>query len=644
MVSRLPLFLNFLISLPEFLLTTLLGAFFFSFSPVSLAGERPRLLVSLERLEELREWVRQEGSHHALVYRQMKWRVEEASLEEAYLDTVFAYKRSYRAREAAMLSLLATDETERRRYADIAFDTLLESYTDPETIQWGMHRGRGLARAMMSLGNALAFDWCYNVWNEEQRETVRRHMIVGLDAWPQFEHGNLRPPGASNWVGVTRGGELMLMLAAGEEKHRPERYEQIKAELIQHMATAFDDLGVTQEGVGYAEYPGGFLLPAVYATKKLGDPDLWNQASQHNWWRMAMYTHASNEIGRKFMQTGVAHGGNFNEGWTSLLFNMVPDANAGHYRHFYDRHMGKHSLMPLNRRFDGDRAGAVYALIYYRDDVPSRDPGGKFDVGVGGEGGWHFFRSRWKDESDVHTSLSAKTRQFPRAWAQPETFAINLLAHNTRFIGGPGKNREQTMYSTLLVDGLYNTPDTARATGELGVFEANSQGGYAIVHGGDLYRALGVEKAQRHLMNDFSDPETVVVATYDHARSDHRRTWTWQANIGDDQGDDGVELDLLRDGPRHGFILRGRNDSYVRGWILHPADARLYREEDALRVETTGIETRILVVMLVGTGESPGGRIEGEGIDTQLFLENHRIGYDPDKGRILSYPIVDQSK
>jgi hypothetical protein len=602
------------------------------------AQQHPRLLVTEQRLAQLRELVRKEGTHHAQVYEQMKWRVDEADLTEAYHEPIFAYSRSYRAREAAMLSLLAADQAERKRYADIAFDTLEQSFTDPDTANRTMTRGTGLARAMMSLGTALAYDWCYNTWNEDQRRRVREKMIEALDAWPRFGHANLRHPGTSNWVAVTRGGELMLMLAAGEEEHRNKRYEELKRQLVRHMGTAFDDLGVTQEGVGYAEYPGGFLLPSVFATKQLGDDELWRQAQRHNWWRMAMYTHAFTDIGRKFVQTGVAHSGNFNEGWTSLLFHTVTQDEVGYYRYFYDRHMGKLSRMPLNRRFDGDRAGAVYALLYYREDVEPRDPTGRMPVGVGGQRGWHFFRSQWKDDSDLLTSLAAKTQQRSHAWAQPETFAINLLAYNTRFIGGPGKNREQTFYSTLLVDGRYNTDQTARATGERGEFEADPQRGYAIVHGGELYRALGAGQAQRHLMNDFSRPQQVIVATYDRARSGEDRAWTWQANLGDDRGDDGVEAELKPDGDRPGFLLRGRHDSYVRGWVLHPSDARLGRKDDALQIETAGREADILVVMLVGRGEPPAARIEGRGMDTVLHVDGRQVRYDAARGRIVVSP------
>ncbi len=615
---------------------TLTLTLFLTLATAAETGQRPRLLLSDDRIDELRKLVREDGTHHAQVYEQMKWRVDEADLEEAHHDHIFPYKRSYRAREAAMLSLLAEDEAERKRYADIAFDTLKDSFTDPDTQDRTMTTGSGLARAMMSLGTALTYDWCYNTWDDEQRQRVREKMIEALDAWPDFGHTNLQHPGTSNWVAVTRGGEMMLMLAAAEQENRADRYQELKRQLVRHMNTAFDDLGVTQEGVGYAEYPGGFLLPSVFATKKLGDDELWQQAQRHNWWRMAMYTHAFNDIDRKFVQTGVAHGSNFNEGWISLLFNTVPEDELGYYRYFYDRHMGKHSRMPLNRRFDGDRAGAVYALIYYPEDVEPQDPTGHYPVGVGGSRGWQFFRNKWEDESDAHASLAAKTQMHPRAWAQPETFAINLMAYNTRFIGGPGKQRDDTFYSTLLVDGRYNTDDTGRATGQRGEFEADTERGYATVRGGELYRNLGVNDATRHLMTDFSRPERSIVATLDQVESDQERTWTWQANLGDDDGDDGVEAELKPDGDRPGFILRGRNDSYVRGWVLHPADADLDRKDDALRIETAGREAKILVVMLVGTGELPEGRIEGRGMDTVLHVDDRAVQFDPEKGRIVS--------
>ena len=50
------------------------------------------------------------------------------------------------------------------------------------------HTGYGLARAMMCLGFAMAYDWCYNRWSVAQRGWVRGRLVDALDAWPSYSH------------------------------------------------------------------------------------------------------------------------------------------------------------------------------------------------------------------------------------------------------------------------------------------------------------------------------------------------------------------------------------------------------------------------------------------------------------------------
>ncbi|MFW6061201.1 MAG: hypothetical protein ACOC93_00180 [Planctomycetota bacterium] len=595
--------------------------------------EHPRLFVTEQKLAKIRQATQQDGSHHQMAYQAMKQRVDQED-PTAYESNPNKYARSYMAREAALMSLLAGSEQERKKYADLAFETIKDIYEEKAQQRYP-HKGYGLSRAMMSLGIGIPYDWCYDTWTSEQREYVKGKIDQALDAWPSYGHANFADQRASNWVGVCRGGELVLMLAAGEEDQRRKRYDKLIYELTQHIVNGFGSLGVSQEGVGYIEYPGGFLLPAVYATADIGDNSLLSHARRRDWWKLAMYAHSFQPHERKFVQTGVAHGSNFDEGWISLLLNLAPEDHLPHYTYFYDRHMGTRAPGGLQDKFDSDRAGTVWAIIYYPTDVEPKDPTGVYPAGVADDRGYYFFRNRWTDENDIQTTVMADTVHHGHAWDQPEVFALNLLAMNTRFIGGPGKSREDKLYSTLLVDGKYNIDQSVRYTGKKGTFEADQNEAYVIVDGGKLYDQLGLDSAKRHYLVRFApNDNAAILSTLDRVRSDGEHTYTWQANLGTEENDGDVEISTGSESGRPTFVLRGRN-GWTKGWVVAPADAKLDADGDPLRISTSADDADIWVVLGVGsTDEMPTAAISGEGMDSTVKLGARTLRYNEAKGRL----------
>jgi len=588
------------------------------------AVRHPRLFVTPERVAEIREQVLVPGSHHALAFAALKDRVDN---NRAAPGDSGSYLNSYRAREAAMMVLLTEDPVPAREYAQASFDAFAQC--DPLG-------GSGLARGMNSIGMGIAFDWCHNFWTDEQRVQTRQKILEALDAWAQFRHANLGDVRGSNWVAVTRGGELVLLLAAGEEERRAKRYTFLKRELKRHMEAGFGVLGVTQEGIGYTEYPGAFLLPAVYACANLGDEELMTAARTRTWWKMAMYTHSFQPQSRRTLMTGVAGGGTSNEGWVSLLLNLCPAEQLPYFVHWYDRHIGKRSWCEPNQRFDAWRAGTLWALLYYPQAIQAKDPTGVFPAGVADPRGYYFFRNRWRDANDIQVSIMADAHHHGHAWDQPEQLALNLLAWNTRFIGGPSKDRQQEVYSTLLVDGRYYFKGAEAMTGERVGYEAGKDDAYVVVGGGSLYQSLGVEQVQRHLLVDFSVPgNRAVLSTLDRIRSDRQHRYTWQANLGSNHDDDGIACEIRRESGRPAFVLCGRNGSFVKGWVMHPPDAEV-TGGDPLRVETSGSTAEIWVVLHVGSDAPPEARIEGEGLDATIEIEDSVLCFDGH--RILRHP------
>ena len=528
--------------------------------------------------------------------------------------------------EAAFLSLIAPDRNDRRHYAQVAYEVIWDIYENPEQERLP-HSGYGLSRAMMQLALALPYAWSSRYWTAGQKHYVFTKINGALDAWLSYDHANFWRTRGSNWTAVCRGGELVLLLASGQREQRRKRYDFLIEQLVLHIRNGYGSLGVSQEGIGYTEYGGQFLLKAVHAAASMGDSTLLAEARQKAWWKQAMYLQSFQEQGRKYLMTGVAGPGAYNEGWASLLLPLTPVEELPYFLWWYDRRIGRLSPGNLRQRFDHQRAGAIWSVLYYPADVTSRDPTGIYPAGVADDHGYYFFRNRWRDEHDILLSIMADEEHHSHAWDQPEVFALNLAAHNTRYIGGPNKGREQDLYSTLLVDGQYNVKGSVRLTGKTLDWETGPDQGFVAVDGGLLYDSLGLDLARRQLALQFLEENRAVICVMDTVSAAEEHRYTWQLNLGDHEQAEDLQVST---GNRR-FRIRSA-EGQVDGWVINPQEFEFGPETDPFQFHFSGRNDRVMVVLLVhdGQGEIPELVREGEG----YYLQNYRIGYN-EQGRLI---------
>jgi hypothetical protein len=607
------------------------------------------LYLSSDRLYELRQMVYIEGTHEQAAFDSMKARVDNPDILAAYpTGGGGKYEPGYRAREAAMISLLMRDKADAEHYADLACQMandaikgdLDQSHNQPGELV-NMAEGYGLARAMIGLNVAITYNWMQDAWDRKQRAAVKEAIDDALEAWLSYEHPNLLNDRASNWVSVCRGAELVMILASGDAELRAERVEFLKDELLWHMDSGFGSLGVAQEGAGYTEYPGQFLLPAVYAMAELGDFDLMEKARKIEWWKLVMYAytlqpqkHATGD--RKFLQWGVAERGP-HEGWLSLLLNLVPQEQLPYYLWFYDHYLGrKAQLLSEGYGYDFHRGGTTWSLIYYPMHVPAVNPTGVFPKVVKDSHGFAFFRNRWQDGNDIQVMAAADEVSHSHAWDQTDNLALRLMAFNAGFINGPAKSREQSDFSGLLVDGVL-APKGIRATrmnGATIAFESNSDGGIFIADGGELYRALGVDSATRQTEVAFSSVKsnTAIISTMDQVRSQSVHDYTWQANLRMPNVENGLPVMIREEEGVSTFLIEGGN-GYVKGWVLHPQNVAI-DAEDSLQITTHSADADIWIVM-VATQEKPlEAEIEGNGLKRTFTYGGQTVRFNADVERI----------
>lgn len=601
-------------------------------APVRVQAQEvhPRLFLTPRRIEQIQGAIQVPRSHHQQAFQAMKARVEQNDwrvYDQNSNDGNWNYARSYLAREAALLYLLMNDV----KYAQISYQALYAVHNDPDPDNRLLTAAYGLSRATVGRNFAIAYDWAYSGWTSQQQNYIRGKVTVALDAWEDFKHVNLNNPDmASNWVAVCRGGELVMMLALYEEGSRDNRYNQLKEWLRTHLINGYGKLGLSQEGIGYTSYAGIFLLPAVYALQSVGDTELDAEFDAINFWKLPMYAGAfmiTKQSDRQFLQSGVSSEIIGDQGWVSLLFASVPPRRLPYYRYFYDHHLGVKAPGTPAEKFDRRRGGTVWSLIYYPESAPSFDPTGFLPAAIGDDQrGAYFFRDRWQDENDILASIMADSEQHGNAWDYSEAFQLSLLAYNTRFIGGPGKESQNPFgSSTLLVDGQAQVH--GNTTGESKFFNSRSDGGYVIVGGGEKYESLGISSAKRHLLVKFDRAAgTALLVTLDQLRDQQSHTYTWQLNLGGHLNDGGISATAGRESGLYSFLLRGNNGSYLKGWVLHPTEVKV-TADDPLQVSISGSDVDIWVVMLVGEGVPPVAKVKGKGMAAIFEVGNISLSY-----------------
>ena len=510
--------------------------------------KHPRILVTPARLAAIRRDMKVPGSHTQLAYDSIRnnYRGELTSewlARQEWLN-VARNKRwpAQVVRDLALLSLISEDPAEQRRYAE-ASARFLPSAGAFLSLHFTGNLGTPVGVSTVS----MAYDWGYNQFTEEERTKYESVMASCLDNYGEGDvterQIEKRKGGAGyNHFGVKTGPDVLVRLAVGSERGS-RGYERAVKLLGLYFEGVGGELGAHMEGLGYTEYPMSTALPAALAAAELGDPRLVEVAGKHAFWLLNMYAQTfMTSYDRKFIQYGADHQSNFNQGFATCVFGLCPEESLPYYLWFYDRHMGRLSKGEPELRFDSHRNTTGLALLLYPYGLQARDPTSVLPKGVvDRKHGYCFFRNRWRDENDIQVALLAGNLRRAGGWNQYEHLGLRLMAYDTRFFGGPGKERTPENYTTLLVDGALagdRDPELAKSPegrhGRLVAFETTADGGYAIVDKDKSGPCVGIRNATRHLLVRYSDAEknTAILSTLDLIASEEEHTYTWQANLG----------------------------------------------------------------------------------------------------------------
>ncbi|MCC5805822.1 MAG: PKD domain-containing protein [Opitutales bacterium] len=604
-----------------------------------LTAQRRGLWVDADRVDELRTAVTVADSHHARAFAEMTSWIDANAVNiievPNRLGSNWNYDRSYLAQQAALRALLSSAPGDQAHYAEIAYDALFAMYDDPDS---GGHQLLGsnqhLSKATVAMGFALGYEWAYEFWSTGQREWVRGKMVEALNGWTGLGHTNFGGQSSSNWLPVVRGAEVCMMLSAGEEADRPVRYGQLRTWLLNN-ANTHGPRGWGQEGNFYMSYGQIFAIPAMMAAQTIGDPGMKLALSQTQHHLVALY---ASMFSPSFDTVNWGVGGSlWDGGFASLSMGLAPEGEKPYFRWWFDRFMGVHNPAPESAKYDRDRQGRIWALLFYPEYAEAADPAEHFPLAIEDTGGF-FMRSGWNDIDDVLVFLGTDREFYAPGWDAPDALSLVVLGHGNRYITGPGNTAYQAaakdLFSTILVN------DAVPSTGDTGSrewFGLAENGAYAIASGGSQYGNLGVSTAQRQLLADFSGDsgQEALLGLRDKLRSSGgEHEYRWQINTG--QG----EVAISSQEGRPAFTLtRPGNDGYLRGWVVHPADATLQTGSNRLFFNTTASDADIWVVMAVGNGTAPDAEITGSGLGATFSLNGVDLTYDESADRMVSSAV-----
>jgi len=232
-----------------------------------LHGVRPRVLLSLERLAQIRE--RLDEPAHALMLRRLREAADRycpcsrRDGDEGLMDRGDGCAIPHLA-----LAFLLTHE---EKYLDSALHYLR---TAPGCKRW---RTDSLLYGHVSAGVALGYDWLHAYLDDGTRALVRDTLLERADAFA-FEVGTHQGWGAGIYACNHYPVGMFGLLAAGaalyDDIDRAAPFLRLCQEKFRLMVEALGPDGASQEGIGYGQYYAEFLLKGLVVLRDLLGLDL----------------------------------------------------------------------------------------------------------------------------------------------------------------------------------------------------------------------------------------------------------------------------------------------------------------------------------------------------------------------------------
>lgn len=391
---------------------------------------------------------------------------------------------------------------------------------------------------------ARALDWCRRSpsWDDDFVCSAREAMRAMADF--VYENGGTqqnRNP-ASNWQAIrfSSAGLCYLVLDPDRYAHRADVcWGRVLRYCRANMGDDAGSRGWNCEGLGYTYYPWPFIADFASGMEVVRGRQLGAEAPVVGWalWTVFAATVAverRNGVYGLHPDFGDDNPHARGEGCYGLAFRYcLPELLPG-IRWCYDRLKGDRG----DATWDSARAGTIYSLLWYRDDIAEQDPltipGWRDGLLERGGNAMCTYRNRYEGCADQVAQFYVKARG-NRGHHGPDALSFRLLGHAALLATGGGRYGHRDQKG---VDRFWRSMNTLYPSPPDGAVDVNGNAGRIVGHSEEGGRSggyvvaeidcsnVGVRSHRRWFIADYSrrsgaDAVYVVADTSDNG-------WYWQ--------------------------------------------------------------------------------------------------------------------
>ncbi|MEL7123209.1 MAG: hypothetical protein AAFO07_27420, partial [Bacteroidota bacterium] len=419
----------------------LLGIVFLSFYSLSIAQNKadfdhPRGLIQASDVASLRERVKivpYDNTLQAILdqfnesYKEGKWKAGNEGWVYAISDLNL---------KSAQLYVLTGEAIWAERSKGFV-EMILQ-----DTIFFMNPIGRGLTKAAMLKSVMMAYDYCYEAWDEEFRKRFSKltyEVIITLSSnMGRSANYDL----ASNWMGVRYGTVLYAALVWDDYESLGNDRNRIKPLEFDGMKRLLDFIGVNVhpegwnvESMGYQGYGWSFVFPALIAWENnyqvdINGFDFYPKMieSQKAWAAASVPIQRLNAVGIKpdFSDDGTASSSRL----APYIIHLAPESIKPHFRWLNRLYNSKKKGKQL---VDGGFESILFDSIEEPAVMPPNDWLSFVDYGQG----IVVRRNQYKDENDIVFAFSATAHR--RGHQGSDNLSFRLIGFDNIWAIGSGR-------------------------------------------------------------------------------------------------------------------------------------------------------------------------------------------------------------
>lgn len=486
-------------------------------------------------------------------------------------------------------------------------------------------------------GVAMAYDLCYNAWNEERLKRVTG-WLAGQSIWLTNGDSPRRGWNSNAWSNWSARARSASGLAALAILHEPDKFfssptdvqkiaDLAERNIIRYLNTAIGERGFGTEGDHYTTEPWILsVFPYLEAYRNVVGKDL-VAGSSAQWFLPQYMMRMVERDGELYVPTYGRHRNYPGGTLFSLGLGTVPERLLPGAMWFFRRSVGMEGdkTFGINSPFE-----VPFILKAYREDIAAKNPGEILNrVLVDQQKGFYVFRNRWRDSDDFVASIYLKKEPLNGSWSYPDVGSFRIWGLGGRW-AEPGISEKDGVWTD---ENVVVMPKTRAWNSSRPTFFASNIHGSGIVSlrtdnnvlkksqsptGIGLVRSFAVDySGAAGIPGLFAVVDKFVGSTEAEAFGDK----TWVMN---------TEGKVTIDGQT--FTIEAVNGTTMKGTFVTPAKVKIAYEKTKTggKITATG-GNEFFVVMTVQKGQAPSVKISGEGLDAMVRVGKQAVYFSSDR-------------